>query len=134
LVIIFGKIKKKFDFKEKQRGRPKRLAHLRRGDEMDEKWIRVLLHASIWFAPVLVPLIVFLFGHDRELKRLALQALVFHGSVLSLLWISTNLLWILIGFPFIVVFGLAAFFVPLTGIIRAVQNRPFQYPVIKKWI
>lgn len=101
---------------------------------MYDKWIKVLIHASMWFAPVLVPLIVFALGKDRELKKLSLQALVFHVSITCLLSVSSLLKWILIGFPLLLVFGLIALIVPVTGIVRALQERPFEYPIIKNWI
>lgn len=101
---------------------------------MYDKWIKVLVHASMWFAPILIPLIVYVLASDRELKRLSLQAMVFHVSISVLLWISSVLKWILIGIPFLILFGLVALIVPILGIVRALQDRPFQYPIIKKWI
>ncbi|MGA8942951.1 MAG: DUF4870 domain-containing protein [Thermoactinomyces sp.] len=101
---------------------------------METKWIKILTHASIWFAPILVPVVVYLLASDRELKRLSLQALIFHIVMAGLIWLSSVFAWILIGIPFLVVFALIALIVPVMGIARALQERPFDYPVIKKWV
>lgn len=97
------------------------------------KWLKVLIHASTWFAPILVPIIVYLVIDDREIKSLSLQALVFHLIMGVLISISIAFSWILIGIPFLIVFGLIAIIGPIMGIIRALQERPFRYPIIGSW-
>ncbi|MBA4602491.1 DUF4870 domain-containing protein [Thermoactinomyces mirandus] len=101
---------------------------------MDTKWIKILTHASIWFAPILVPVLVYLLASDRELKRLSLQAMIFHIVMASLIWISSVFAWVLIGIPFVIVFGVIAFVTPVLGIARALLERPFNYPVIRRWV
>ncbi|MDA8353001.1 MAG: DUF4870 domain-containing protein [Firmicutes bacterium] len=98
------------------------------------KVIKILLHASIWFAPVLIPLILWLLASERELKRLSLQALVFHFVIWLLVSISYFFSFILIGLPFLVIFGLIGLIAPIMGIIRAIQDRSFHYPLIGSWI
>ncbi len=99
------------------------------------KIIKILVHASTWFAPVLVPLIVWLLTKEEDLKRLSLQALVFHFAIWLLVSISYLLSFILIGIPFSsIIFVLIGFIGPIIGIIRALQGRRFDYPIIGSFI
>ncbi|MBO9128961.1 DUF4870 domain-containing protein [Bacillus sp. 165] len=100
---------------------------------MEHKGLKILIHASTWFAPVLAPLIVYLLISDRDIKSLSLQAVVFHFVIGILIGISAFFSWVLIGLPFLVVFSLMALIVPIIGIIRAANDRPFQYPIVGSW-
>ena len=55
---------------------------------MQNRELKVLIHASTWFAPVLIPLIVFFASKEKEIKRLSLQALIFHLLISVLISIS----------------------------------------------
>lgn len=79
---------------------------------MDHKGVKAITHASAFFAPVLVPLLVWLLMADREVKNTALQALLFHVIIGVLIAISWPFVFILIGIPFFVVFGLMALYYP----------------------
>jgi uncharacterized protein len=68
------------------------------------------------------------------LKRLSLQALVFHFVIWLLVSISIFFSFILIGIPFLIIFGLIGFIAPILGIIRALQDRRFDYPIIGSFI
>ncbi|MED1472784.1 DUF4870 domain-containing protein, partial [Bacillus salipaludis] len=41
--------------------------------------------------------------------------------------------WILIGIPFLIIFGLIAIIAPIVGIVKAINGRPFRYPIIGSW-
>jgi hypothetical protein len=97
---------------------------------MEHKGLKILIHASTWFAPVLVPIIVYFLTSNREVKSLSLQAVIFHLVIGVLISISIFFSWILIGIPFLIVFGLMALIAPIMGIIRALDDRPFRYPII----
>ena len=97
---------------------------------MEHKGLKILVHASTWFAPVLVPIIVYFLSSNREVKSLSLQAVIFHLVIGVLISISIFFSWILIGIPFLIVFGLMALIAPIMGIIRALDDRPFRYPII----
>ncbi|MCP8968192.1 DUF4870 domain-containing protein [Ectobacillus ponti] len=97
---------------------------------MEHKWLKVLTHASTWFAPILVPIVVYLLISDREVKRIALQALTFHVAMVVLISISAFFSWVLIGIPFLIVFSLMALIAPIIGILRALEDRPFRYPIV----
>lgn len=97
---------------------------------MDHKGVKAITHASAFFAPVLVPLLVWLLMVDREVKNTALQALLFHVIIGVLIAISWPFVFILIGIPFFVVFGLMALYYPIKGILYSLGGRPFSYPII----
>lgn len=97
---------------------------------MDYKGIKAITHASAFFAPFLVPLIVWLLLQDREVKNAALQALLFHVIIGILISISWALSFILIGIPFLVIFGLMGIYYPIKGIVYSLKGRPFHYPII----
>ncbi|MGG1575630.1 DUF4870 domain-containing protein [Fictibacillus sp. NRS-1165] len=101
---------------------------------MEHKGLRILIHASTWFAPLLVPLIVYLLISDREVKSLALQAALFHIVIGLLIGISAFFSWVLIGLPFLIVFGLMAIIAPLMGIVRALNERAYRYPIVGSWV
>ncbi|MDR6226347.1 DUF4870 domain-containing protein [Desmospora profundinema] len=98
------------------------------------KVVKILIHASTWFAPVLVPLLVWLLAKEDDLKRLSLQALVFHFVIWLLVSISYVFSFILIGLPFLIIFALIGLIAPIIGIIRALQERRFDYPIIGSFI
>lgn len=100
---------------------------------MNQKGIKILIHASTWFAPVLVPLVVYFVVADREVRSLSLQAIIFHFVIWLFVCISIFFSFLLIGIPFLIVFGLMGLIVPIIGIIRALQERPFRYPIVGAW-
>lgn len=101
---------------------------------MDTKGIKILVHASTWFAPALLPCIVFFIIQDRIIKRIALQALFFHLLIGALISVSWFFSFILIGIPFLIIFGLMAIICPIMGIVYALQDRQYQYPIVKWFI
>ncbi|WP_044642584.1 DUF4870 domain-containing protein [Risungbinella massiliensis] len=100
---------------------------------MNPKAIKILIHASTWFAPVLVPLVVYFLTPNSELKSLSLQAIIFHFVIWLLVSISIFFSFLLIGIPFLIVFGLMGLIIPIKGILRALQERPFRYPIVGAW-
>ncbi|MBR8659923.1 DUF4870 domain-containing protein [Brevibacillus sp. NL20B1] len=97
---------------------------------MDQKGVKAITHASLFFAPILVPLVVWLLIQDRHVKNIALQALLFHVIMSILFSISLFLSFFVIGIPFVLVFGFMILYYPIKGIVYALQDRPFRYPVI----
>ncbi|MDQ0417367.1 putative Tic20 family protein [Croceifilum oryzae] len=92
--------------------------------------LKILVHASTWFAPVLLPLVVYFLSSDSDVKRISLQALIFHFLIGILIGVSIFFSFILIGIPFLIIFGLMAIISPIKGMIYATQNRHFQYPFL----
>lgn len=97
---------------------------------MDYRGIKAITHASAFFAPFLVPLIVWLLLSDREVKSAALQALLFHVIMGILIGISWAFSFLIIGIPFLIIFGLMGLYYPIKGIIYSLKGRTFRYPVI----
>lgn len=100
---------------------------------MENTGLKVLVHASAFFAPFLVPFIVFIIAADQEVKKLSIQALLFQLAMGVLLFISTMLTVVLIGIPMLIIFGLMTVIVPVMGIIRALNNDKFNYPIVGSW-
>ncbi|RLQ90857.1 DUF4870 domain-containing protein [Planomicrobium sp. Y74] len=100
---------------------------------METKGLKVLVHASAFFAPFLVPFIVFLISEDKDVKRLSIQALLFQVVMGALLFISSLLVFVLIGIPMLIVVGLVGIIIPVLGIITALNNQHFSYPIVGSW-
>ncbi|MGO0060842.1 DUF4870 domain-containing protein [Brevibacillus fluminis] len=97
---------------------------------MDHNGVKAITHASAFFAPILVPLIVWLLMSDRTVKSMALQALLFHIIMSVLIGISVMFSYIIIGIPFLIVFGLMGIYYPIKGIIYSLSGRRFHYPFL----
>lgn len=101
---------------------------------MQHTGLKVLLHASTWFAPFLVPFILFLVIDDEEIKKLSIQAVLFQLVMTVLITVSIFLIILLIGIPMVIIFGIMAFVVPIIGIIKAINGDTFNYPIVGSWI
>ena len=71
---------------------------------MESKWSKIIIHASAFFAPFLVPIIFFLISSEDAVKRTAIQALLFQVVFGILIAIAAVLTIVLIGLPFLLVF------------------------------
>ncbi|KOP79744.1 hypothetical protein AMS59_05950 [Lysinibacillus sp. FJAT-14745] len=101
---------------------------------METKWSKVIIHASAFFAPWLVPIIFFLIGSDEEIKSIAVQALLFQVVMVVLLTISGILSFLIIGIPFVIVFGIMYFIAPIIGIVKALSDESWRYPIVGRWV
>jgi len=101
---------------------------------MQNTGLKVLLHASTWFAPFLVPFILYLVVDDDEIKKLSIQAVLFQLVMSVLITVSIFLIILLIGIPMVIIFGIMAFVVPIIGIIKAINGDKFDYPIVGSWI
>lgn len=100
---------------------------------MENKGMRVLIHASAFFAPYLVPIIIFFVTDDELVKRVAIQSILFQIIIGVLLWISIFLSFLLIGIPFAIGFGIMWFVVPIIGIIKSLNDEHYEYPIVKNF-
>ena len=100
----------------------------------DNKWIKVILHASAFFAPFLVPILFMLLIKDDRVKSLSIQALLFQVVMYVLIAISSVLSFILIGLPFLIVFAIMTVVVPVIGIVNAISEKDWQYPIVGRWV
>ncbi|WP_134022272.1 DUF4870 domain-containing protein [Lysinibacillus sp. YR326] len=101
---------------------------------METKWSKVIIHASAFFAPWLVPIIFFLISSDEEVKSISVQALLFQIVMIVLLTISGILSFLLIGIPFLIVFGIMYFIAPIIGIVKALSDESWRYPIVGRWV
>lgn len=100
---------------------------------MENTGLKVLVHASAFFAPFLVPFIIYLVVDDPEVKRLSIQALLFQLVMGALIFISGILILILIGIPMIIIFGLMTIIIPIIGIVKSLQGETYNYPIVGRW-
>ncbi|MFP3916314.1 DUF4870 domain-containing protein, partial [Lysinibacillus telephonicus] len=101
---------------------------------MDSKWSKVIIHASAFFAPVLVPILFFLLSVDEEVKRISIQALLFQAVMWLLIFISSLLSFLIIGIPFLIIFGIMTIVVPIIGIVKALGETSWDYPIVGRWV
>jgi hypothetical protein len=96
-----------------------------------KRLIKVITHASTFFAPFLVPIAVMLLVKERDVRQVALQALLFHIGISICLGISWALSFLLVGIPFLILFGIMALYYPIKGIVYALTDKPFHYPLMR---
>lgn len=101
---------------------------------MENTGLKILVHASAFFAPFLVPFIVFLVSNDQEVKKISIQALLFQLVMGALIFISSILIFVIIGIPMLIVFGLMTIIVPIIGIIKALNGETYNYPIVGMWV
>jgi uncharacterized protein len=101
---------------------------------MDNNGLKVLVHASAFFMPFLVPFIIYLVIDDLEVKRMAVQAVLFQLVMGALIIISTLLIIVIIGIPMVIGFGLMWLIVPIIAIVKALNGETYNYPIVGRWI
>lgn len=101
---------------------------------MESKWSKIIIHASAFFAPFLVPILFFLISTESEVKRTAMQALLFQVVFGILITVAGILSVVLIGLPFLLVFVLIFWIAPVIGIIKALSDQNWNYPIVGRWI
>ena len=97
------------------------------------KWLKVIVHASAFFAPFLIPILFYLFVDDASVKKISIQAMLFQILMGVLISISAIFSALFIGLPFLVVFVAMTVIVPIVGIVKAIQDDNWEYPIIKKF-
>lgn len=101
---------------------------------MDTKWSKVIIHASAFFAPFLVPILFFLISQDEEVKSISVQALLFQIVMGILIVIAGIFTLLLIGLPFLLIFIAMVYIVPIIGIVKAFSDIPWRYPIVGRWV
>lgn len=99
----------------------------------ENKGLKVLVHASAFFAPFLVPFIIYLVIADSEVKRVSIQAILFQLVMWVLIIISSILSFLLIGIPFVIIFSLMMIIVPIIGIVKTLGGETYNYPIVGRW-
>ena len=101
---------------------------------MESKWSKIIIHASAFFAPFLVPILFFLISTESEVKRTSIQALLFQVVFGILIAIAGIFSIVLIGLPFLFVFVLIFWIAPVIGIIKALSDQDWNYPIVGRWV
>ncbi|QUW22805.1 DUF4870 domain-containing protein [Sporosarcina sp. Marseille-Q4063] len=101
---------------------------------MENTGMKVLIHASAFFAPYLVPILMFLISDEEDIKNLSIQAVLFQLVIGVLFTISVVLSVFLIGIPFAIGFGIMWIVVPIIGIVKALKNERYDYPIVGRWV
>lgn len=101
---------------------------------MEKVGLKVLVHASAFFAPFLVPFLIFLLIEDQGVKNLSVQAVLFQLVMGVLITISAIFTVVLIGLPFLIGFVIMYLVVPIIGIVKALRNEDYNYPIVGRWI
>ena len=101
---------------------------------MESKWSKIIIHASAFFAPFLVPILFFLISSEDEVKRTAIQALLFQIVFGILIAIAGVLSVLLIGLPFLLVFFVIFWIAPIIGIVKALSDQDWNYPIVGRWV
>lgn len=100
---------------------------------MENKGLKVLVHASAFFMPFLVPFIMYLVVEDSEVKRLSIQAILFQLVMGVLITVSALFTIILIGLPFLIIFIFMTIIIPILGIIKTLNGETYNYPIVGRW-
>ncbi|WP_172370966.1 DUF4870 domain-containing protein [Sporosarcina jiandibaonis] len=101
---------------------------------MENTGMKVLIHASAFFAPFLVPILMFLISDENDIKKLSIQAILFQLVMGVLIAISVIMSVFLIGLPFLIGFSIMWIVVPIIGIVKALKNERYDYPFVGKWV
>ncbi|MCZ2257888.1 DUF4870 domain-containing protein [Sporosarcina sp. G11-34] len=101
---------------------------------MEKTGLKILVHSSAFYFPFLVPFVVFLFIDDLEIKKLAIQAILFQLVMGALIFVSFLLIFVIIGIPLIIGFSIMWFVVPIIGIVKAINNVEYNYPIVGLWV
>ncbi|MED4728173.1 DUF4870 domain-containing protein [Aneurinibacillus migulanus] len=101
---------------------------------MNPKPACIVIHGSTFFAPVLVPLLFYFLSDQPYIKEKAMEALLFHILMGVAIAISSFLMIVLIGFVLVPIFSIIAIYYPIKGIVRALQEKPFHYPIVHGWV
>ncbi len=100
---------------------------------MEQKGFKVLIHASAFFAPYLVPIIFFIISEDESVKKTSVQAVLFQLVMGALAFVSFLLIFVLIGIPMIIAVGIMWFVVPIIAIVKTLGDDDYNYPIVGRW-
>lgn len=100
----------------------------------EQKLLCALSHLSMFFAPILAPLIVLLVSDDKFVKMQAKEALGFHIFLTIAGVISTILMIVLIGIPLAIILGLMAVILPIIAFIKVIDSIDYSYPITGNFI
>jgi uncharacterized Tic20 family protein len=97
-----------------------------------DRVLAILCHGCIFFGFVfLLPLVVFLVGSRESpwLREQAREALNFHISLLIYALVCVPLIFVVIGFPLLIILGLGSALLSIIAAVRAAEGILYRYPL-----
>ncbi|MDF0552796.1 DUF4870 domain-containing protein [Kamptonema sp. UHCC 0994] len=105
-------------------------------DSDKRKLLSGLSHGAIFFSATLVsigiPIAILLVSDDPVVKDNAKESLNFHINLYIYGAVAGILIWVLIGFPLLVLLGIISWVMPILAIVKilADPDQPYRYPFI----
>ncbi|MGD1712683.1 DUF4870 domain-containing protein [Dapis sp. BLCC M172] len=109
-------------------------------DTDKRKILSALCHGAIFFSVTIlsvgIPIAILFLTDDSVVKDNAKESLNFHINIYIYGIIFGILVWLLIGFPLLVLLGIVNFVMPIIAILNVMNNpnQPYSYPFIFRLI
>jgi len=96
----------------------------------------LLAHLGGWFSTFVVALVIYLVYKDRDpfVRRHAAQALNFQIIVTIAIFVSSILVFLLIGIPMLIAIGICWVVFPILAAIAANKGEDYTYPLTPKMV
>jgi uncharacterized Tic20 family protein len=100
------------------------------------KLLSTLCHGSIFFSStfvsVIIPLVILSVTNDSVVKQNAKEAVNFYINLYIYATICFFLIFVLIGFPLLIMLGLVSLIMPIIAILQVLSepDQPYRYPLI----
>jgi uncharacterized protein len=104
--------------------------------EEQRKILSAICHGAIFFSSTLVsigiPIAILLTNEDPIVKENAKESLNFHINLYIYVCISALLIFVIIGFPLLILLGIISLVMPIMAIVKVLgsPNQPYRYPFI----
>jgi uncharacterized protein len=104
------------------------------------KLLSALSHGAIFFSSlcvsIAIPIVILLVSSDPVVKANAVESLNFHINTYIYAAIFFLLIFVLIGFPLLVLLGVATLVLPLIAMIKVLNNpnHPYRYPFLIRFL
>ncbi|MGD1703970.1 DUF4870 domain-containing protein [Dapis sp. BLCC M229] len=105
-------------------------------DTDKRKILSALCHGAIFFSVTIlsigIPIVILFITDDSVVKDNAKESLNFHINIYIYGIIFGILIWLLIGFPLLVLLAIVNFVMPIIAILNVMNNpnQPYSYPFI----
>lgn len=101
---------------------------------MRKNRLKAFIFSTTFFFPILGPFIVLAIEPDKDIQKLAGQALFFQIFIGSFLICSFILAFIFIGIPLVILLILVTCFITIKGIIWSLEGKAYNFPLIGRWL
>ncbi|GET39244.1 DUF4870 domain-containing protein [Microseira wollei] len=100
------------------------------------KLLSALCHGAIFFSStfvsVIIPIVILSVTSDSVVKQNAKEAINFHINLYIYAAICFFLIFVLIGFPLLIILGFVSLIMPIIAILQVLSepDQPYRYPLI----